>query len=343
MASSPSTAATPATPIPPLDNTFGALLIGTFVGLIQYGWTAHQGYRYFRLYQDDRWSLKVLVVTILQVSHVGRSLLCINWTLCRAFETFHSFLCVHICYYYLTTNYFNPAALSKGIWSISLLGASTGAVIILTQAFFLRRVYLIGRRYRAVVAFCAVLLLVEFAFSIAVTVVTFLHPTLHNSEQAWMNSTGVGLAALADTLLTAALTISLHQSRTGIKRTDSIIDLLILYAINTGLITGIFNLLSFVFAIAMPNNLIYGGLDIVATKFYANSLLAVLNSRRSLADLTDSVVGHTSINLSVLQRTTTSGERGALTGTIDIKVTTETLTSDDLTKEGPSKESVELV
>ena len=50
-----------------------------------------------------------------------------------------------------------------------------------------------------------------------------------------MNSAGVGLAALADTLLTTALIFSLHQSRTGIKRTDGIIDVLILYAINTGM------------------------------------------------------------------------------------------------------------
>ena len=89
-ASSPSAASTsptgtPADPfaglphIPPIDNTFGALLIGTFIGLMyvvhpssniftgltsshsQYGWTAHQSYHYFRMYGKDRWVLKTLV------------------------------------------------------------------------------------------------------------------------------------------------------------------------------------------------------------------------------------------------------------------------------------------
>ncbi|KAI0740128.1 hypothetical protein C8Q76DRAFT_790601 [Earliella scabrosa] len=269
----------PSEQIPPLGSTFGALLIGTVVGLIQYGWTAHQCYRYFRVYQDDSWRLKGLVASVFIL------------------ETFHSVLCIHICYYYLTTNYFNPGALDKGVWSINLLGACTGAVILVSQTFFLRRVYLIGRKVRPLVAFCAVLLIAEFGFALAVTIDTFRHPTLHTTVQAWMNSTGVGIAALSDTLLTAALIFSLHQSRTGIRRTDGLIDILILYAINTGLLTGIFNILSFIFvsaltpqslflpglcpadralqAIAMPDNLIYAGIDIVATKLYGNSLMAV--------------------------------------------------------------------
>ena len=53
-----------------------------------------------------------------------------------------------------------------------------------------------------------------------------------------MNSTGVGIASLADTIMTAALIFSLHRSRTGVKRTDGLINILILYAINTGLVTG---------------------------------------------------------------------------------------------------------
>ncbi|KAH9895981.1 hypothetical protein C8Q73DRAFT_789768 [Cubamyces lactineus] len=317
--------------IPALDNTFGALLIGTFVGLIQYGWTAHQCYRYYRMYPADTWILKSLVTAVLVL------------------ETFHSVLCMHICYYYLTTNYFNPLALQKGVWSINLLGVITGAVIITSQSFFLRRVYLIGRKFRPLVAFavsyCAYLLLVaevlclgqallligEFGFSTAVTINTFLHPSLHTSDQAWMNSAGVGMAVLADTILTAALIFSLHRSRTGIQRTDSIIDLLIMYAINTGLVTGIMNMLSFVFALAMPHNLIYAGIVIVATKLYANSMMAVLNSRRSLATQ-GSGLAQSSYNMSAMHRhRTTAPERWnvpteppASHTVIDIKVTQET-------------------
>ncbi|RPD56866.1 hypothetical protein L226DRAFT_211362 [Lentinus tigrinus ALCF2SS1-7] len=244
-------------PLPALDNTFGALLIGTFVGLMQFGWTANQCYRYYRTYHEDRLLLKGLVTAVLVL------------------ETFHSILCMHISYYYLATNYFKPEALAVGVWSLKLLGVTTGLVILVSQSFFLRRVYLIGRGFRPLVLVVALLLLGEFGFATAETVQLFIVPELHTQKEAWMNSAGVGLAALADTIITAALTYSLHKSRTGFESTDNLIDTLIVYTINTGLLTDVFNIACFIFAIVMPDNLIYAGIVIVASKLYANTLMAV--------------------------------------------------------------------
>ena len=44
-------------------------------------------------------------------------------------------------------------------------------------------------------------------------------------------------STVTDVLLTSILVYSLHKSRTGIKRTDSMINVLIMYAVNTGLLT----------------------------------------------------------------------------------------------------------
>ncbi|KAI0656145.1 hypothetical protein C8Q70DRAFT_395455 [Cubamyces menziesii] len=41
-------------------------------------------------------------------------------------------------------------------------------------------------------------------------------------------------------------------------------------------------MLAFIFAIVLPGNLIYAGFSIIGTKLYANSVLAVLNSRNSI-------------------------------------------------------------
>ena len=56
----------------------------------------------------------------------------------------------------------------------------------------------------------------------------FLGPAVYIEREAqnlsimitaeWVTSTGVGLAAVADTIVTAALTYSLHRSRTGFQR-----------------------------------------------------------------------------------------------------------------------------
>ena len=49
-----------------------------------------------------------------------------------------------------------------------------------------------------------------------------------------MISVGSAQAITADTLLTSVLIVTLRRRRTGIRRTDSMIDVLILYAVSTG-------------------------------------------------------------------------------------------------------------
>ncbi|KAI0353798.1 hypothetical protein OH77DRAFT_1427101 [Trametes cingulata] len=129
------------------------------------------------------------------------------------------------------------------------------------------------------------LMIGELGFVIASTTEAFLQPSFATWEHfTWLISAGFGCAVGADIVLTTSLICILHRSRTGFKSTDSMIDVLIVYTINTGLLTGMFSTLSLVFAVVAPNNLIYVGLNMVSTRSYANSVLAVLNSRRSLIE-----------------------------------------------------------
>ncbi|KAH9884531.1 hypothetical protein C8Q73DRAFT_818634 [Cubamyces lactineus] len=106
----------------------------------------------------------------------------------------------------------------------------------------------------------------------------------------WLVAASYGLASVTDLTLAGTLVFVLHKSRTGSKRTDTILDTLIKYTINTGVLTSLF---AFIFAIILPGNLIYAGISIVGTKLYANSVLAVasvdhrLNSRRDLGNRFD--------------------------------------------------------
>ncbi|KAI0325088.1 hypothetical protein GY45DRAFT_1375019 [Cubamyces sp. BRFM 1775] len=263
-------------PAPHLDNSFGAFLLATFFGLI-----------YFRLFIQDIKLIKSIVLSTVVL------------------ETVHIVLCMHICYYYLVTNYFNPLALLDGVWSIRILPISTALVILLSEGFFVRRVYLIGARYRPVVLVVPILMLVVLGFAIAASAEAFIRPTFSDFDKvAWMTSAAFGAAVVIDLLLTGTLIITLQKSRTGFKRTDSLIDVLIIYTINTGLLTGIFSVLSLIFALVSPDNLIYSAFNIIATKCYANSLLAVLNSRKMLADkIQEDCFNSGSFAMSSVQRT----------------------------------------
>ncbi|KAH9848437.1 hypothetical protein C2E23DRAFT_889091 [Lenzites betulinus] len=206
--------------LPALDNTFGAILIGTCVGLILYGLTGHQTYRYFRLYANDVPILKAL-----------------------------------------------------------------GTVIFVCHSFYVRRLYLVGGLYKPLIALVITLMFGELGFVIAATAKVFHQPSFVSWERfTWLISAGFGCAVGADVVLTSSLICVLQRRRTGFKSTDSMIDVLIVYTINTGLLTGLFSLLSLIFAVVDPNNFIYIGLNMISTRCYANSVLAVLNSRRSLVE-----------------------------------------------------------
>ncbi|KAI1783610.1 hypothetical protein LXA43DRAFT_1102370 [Ganoderma leucocontextum] len=225
--------------VPPLDDTFGAVLLGTFIALIA-------------------------IDTFPQVSFVV------------VLETITSAMSMHICYNYLVSNYFNPPALLHGIWSINLFPVVSGIVMVSTQTFFfVRRVYVLGRGYRIFVAFAVFLCFIEMGFFIAATTEAFIIPTFGGFKHVtWLVSTGSTMAVTSDVIITAMLIFALRRSRTGVKRTDSMLDVMIMYSINTGLLTGVFNLLSLLFAFIRPGDLIYIGFAIPGTKMYANTLMA---------------------------------------------------------------------
>ncbi|KAH9902381.1 hypothetical protein C8Q73DRAFT_927 [Cubamyces lactineus] len=261
-----------------IEDTFGAFLIGTLFGVMLYGMIVHQVYQYFRAYYDgERWN-RVLVCMI------------------TALETMHVITCGHVCYYYLVLKYDNPEALTRGAWSINLLSVLSGLIIFLSQSYFARRVYLIGVSYRPIVAIASVLLIGELGFFLAATVqadprygihllaYNCVHCSLNAVLSKWLISVGAAMALIADGLFTCILVTVLRRNITGMKRMDTIVDILIMYAVSTGLLTGIVNLLSFVFSLLTPGNLIYTTFGIVCTKLYANSLLAALNARKYLAD-----------------------------------------------------------
>ncbi|KAI0648686.1 hypothetical protein C8Q79DRAFT_463667 [Trametes meyenii] len=113
----------------------------------------------------------------------------------------------------------------------------------------------------------------------------FAHPEfVHFQKLTWLISAGAAMAVVADGLLAGVLVTVLRRNMTGMKRMDTIVDILILYTISTGLLTGIVNFLSFIFSLLSPSKLVYTAFGIVCTKLYANSLLASLNARKYLSE-----------------------------------------------------------
>ncbi|KAI9064971.1 hypothetical protein FKP32DRAFT_1602666 [Trametes sanguinea] len=112
---------------------------------------------------------------------------------------------------------------------------------------------------------------------IQVTFERFIHVS-------WLISAGFAMAVVADGTVAICLTNALRRSRANHMRTESWLDVLLVYTVNTGMLTSFLSIFSLIFATVYKSNLIYVGFNTVATRLYANSLLAVLNSRRSPVD-----------------------------------------------------------
>ncbi|OSC98537.1 hypothetical protein PYCCODRAFT_1447422 [Trametes coccinea BRFM310] len=223
------------TQIPSLSDTYGALFIGMCLSILLYGVTVHQVYRYFRLYPKDRIAMKA--------------------------TTLHTIMPIHICYYHLVTNYFNPGALLTDtcVCSVKQVVAMT-----LCQGFYVRRVYIFGPELRSLVALAIVLLLAEFAL----TVQAF-------EGHQWLVAVIYGLAVAIDAIVTGVLIVVLLKSQ--VASISCILALMNFYSSST-------DSLIQTLALTKSGNMVYVAMGAVATKLYANSVLAVLNSRRSLAE-----------------------------------------------------------
>ncbi|KAH9850846.1 hypothetical protein C2E23DRAFT_886902 [Lenzites betulinus] len=276
--------------LPSLDSTIGAVYIGLICGIMLYGLTLYQTYKYYTLYPSDRLGLKCYITLVL------------------CFETFHSLLWTIAGYHYLISEAFDIVGLLDAHWSVRLTVLITGFTVFTSQCFYAHRVYYIGPQYRWLAIPAVLSMITGISFAIAAGVEAFQPATRYITDFkrfSWLVSAAYGFSVASDIILTSALVFVLRRIRTGSRRSNTVLGILITYTINTGLLTSIISVLAFIFALILPGNLIYAGVSIVSAKLYANSLLAVVNSRKSvgnrfLDDFTTNVVsGHARTRLDV--------------------------------------------
>ncbi|KAF5389732.1 hypothetical protein D9757_006066 [Collybiopsis confluens] len=265
----------PGTPkIPALDNTFGALLIGSMVGAALWGVGTLQLYYYFYHYPKDRAWLKILVL--------------IAWT----FDTVQQALIGHVVYYYLVQNYFNPANLDHYIWSQKYQSLFESLTSFCVQSFFIFRIFKLSKGNLALCGVAMVLTLgklgvglVYFGRSVKIESITLAFQQTHGISEA-IN----GATAGSDITITLILCWLLFNSRSTVQQTNMVINKLIVYSINTGALTSFCAILTLILAKTMPTNFIYGAFYYLIARLYINSMLATLNARSSLAKNLGSVV-----------------------------------------------------
>ncbi|EGO01615.1 hypothetical protein SERLA73DRAFT_85396 [Serpula lacrymans var. lacrymans S7.3] len=316
-----------------LDNTFGAALIGVVVSATLYGVTCVQTWYYFGQYPNDTWYIKLLVAAVL-VS-----------------DTIHQILISHTIYTYLVTNFGDPAALGDLVWSLIVEVLFNGFTALMVQSFLAMRIWrLSGKSW---IATGAVMILVFGEFG---CVLAYVGKALELETFAQLGTlkdlsmTVNAVAAAGDVLIAAILCTLLQNSRTGFRRSDTIINKLILFSINTGLLTSICAVASLISITAAPTTFIYIAFYFCLGRLYCNSLLATLNARKGIRG--ESRGEDVSLSLQGLPKTSNTmltsshskvGSAARVPNNISIKIdTTHEYMQDEYADSSPSDRDVKL-
>ncbi|KAI5121950.1 hypothetical protein M0805_002021 [Coniferiporia weirii] len=303
--------------IPALNNTYGCLLIGSAL----WGAGTVQFYLYYdRFWNVDKCWLKLYVVII--------------WLL----DTAHQALVMRGTYALLVTDFSDLASL--GILDRTIIDtiALTGFTCALVQALFILRIWRLSRENYVLTGCVISLAVAEF-----ILFMLYYAKARHYARTAQLHAV-FGLqsaldvtAAVADISIAGVLVYLLYSRRSGFEKSNTVIKRLIMYTINTGLVTGLCAMAPMISGILWPNTYIYVLFYYLASRLYMNSILASLNSRRSRHDDSSEVSGQ---GLNVMMRSlfnhtssTGTNTHGAFSAShvADVKVETvvELADSDD--------------
>jgi len=222
---------------------------------------------YFQNYSRDALSLKVMVFFL--------------W-MC---DTAHLALITHDTYFHGITNFSNPAALEIPTLSIMISVIITAISDLIVRYIFGRRLWKLSGGNIPLAISIAVISLLGFGSSLGFTSLGIIYNTyLKFFKISYLLYLAFGSAVVADAIIASALCIVLAKSRTGFRRTDSLVNILLVYTINTGLLTGIVAMLCFILYAVMPDTYIFLAIYLNLSKLYLNALLATLNARSNLQD-----------------------------------------------------------
>ncbi|KAI0740159.1 hypothetical protein C8Q76DRAFT_790630 [Earliella scabrosa] len=245
---------------PSLDDTLGALLIGTFVTLMLYGLLVHQTYRYLRLYKTDALVLRLIAFGLLIT------------------DTVYCATLIDLCYHFLVKEYSKILALAQTRWHVHF---STPART-LTDSLGLPRTGLIATNAAK-------------AFMSDTTAGSLLSVYRHLDSILF----GVAIAidcALTGALVIILRGRRTQFKRTNGVLDALALYAVIATVLNTTLTIPAFALVSYILAVrdrqgdmnpasqvlTQPDNFIWIAIGIPVCQVYSNSVLAMLNCRASL-------------------------------------------------------------
>ncbi|KAJ7359428.1 hypothetical protein DFH08DRAFT_1038152, partial [Mycena albidolilacea] len=250
----------------------GAYELGVLISYILLGVTTTQAYVYYSRFPNDSRKLKYLVAFM--------------WS----FEMAHA-VCIGCTLYQMTVrDYSHPERLILIPRSLAVAVIFSGIVGAVLYRFSPIQVVFAARIYRVSHSLYIPCLSWALSFSrllgsIAVCFYGLQLKTIPDFEArfAWLLNSLWSVASANDLIIAVTLVYWLYRQRpTADRRTVALVDKLIAWTMETGVVTSAAGLASLVCFATMKENYIWIAFFVLNTRLYSNSLLASLNSRARL-------------------------------------------------------------
>ncbi|KAH7906495.1 hypothetical protein BJ138DRAFT_1129857 [Hygrophoropsis aurantiaca] len=245
-----------------ISAIIGPVELGVAVAIFLFGCSIVQGYIYYSTFREDPWVFKVLVASVL------------------ALETGHIISINAYIWHITITTYGNPMGLAVFPAAADMAILFTGLISLAVQSFYVLRLTKFSDT-RIFPAICAAISVLANTTCLVIAGKAFAMKNLVQFESEISRLITVSLVAkvLCDLAITIGMVYHLRKCRSGFPQTVYVVDRLIRWTLETGLLTGLNSILVLVFFLAMRENFIWVGLYSFLACSHANSLLASINSR----------------------------------------------------------------
>ncbi|EKM52519.1 uncharacterized protein PHACADRAFT_211768 [Phanerochaete carnosa HHB-10118-sp] len=270
-----------------LNETLGAIVIGGFVNSILYGILVLQTYIFLLQMRKDKLLLRLSV-----------------WTL-FIMNTLHLICIIHALYFYTVTNFADFSVLLSIIpWSGPMVILLTTTTAVLVQAWFIFRVWKLSDGNTLLVASLIIGCVIVLGWTDFTGVATALSVKLFQlstfigfANVGWLFFFALGTNIVEDLVIAIALCFYIHRMRShilryvsfhvlippilaeSILRSSSVVNILMVYMVNTGLLTSLLCVAIVITRACWPDTFIFFGLSLPLSNLYSNALLGSLNAR----------------------------------------------------------------
>ncbi|KAJ3871570.1 hypothetical protein F5051DRAFT_457041 [Lentinula edodes] len=252
----------------PLAPTYGIWLASMFLATILYGMGLLQAWLYFHWYSKDHLGVKLTVLALI------------------LFETFQITTFFAATYDTLIHDFGNVPALFIITWmdSAQLIAGYMSAFTV--QIYFGYCLYLLNKKQVFVTGLIMVLALTQIGAGIAQTVrTTMIGSFLEIDNTKQITSLQSASALACDVVITTALYMTLRSKRTQVKATNTVLQTLMINAVNRGVLTAVAAAINLILFLALPGTFYFFLGLMTSSKLYMNSMLATLNTRQHITQV----------------------------------------------------------